>query len=139
MLHTDLIAPIPELLRRHARARGGHDGKPRLSDPRGVSDNAHDPAVAGRAEMGSGRVAAMNRAVKAGIDLAAPIFGSRVEEALAQGQPGIVDQDVQSAEVLDDGVHHLLDGSKIGNIGPIAFGRSASGRDLANERLHILP
>ena len=23
MLHTDLIAPIPELLRRHARVRGG--------------------------------------------------------------------------------------------------------------------
>ena len=88
--------------------------------------------------MGSSRVAAMNGAVKAGIDLAAPIFWGRVEEALAQRQPGIVDQDVQSAEVLDDGVHHHLNVGKIGNISPVAFRRSASGRDLANERVDIV-
>ena len=88
--------------------------------------------------MGRDCVAAMNGAVEAGVDLAAPVFRRCLDEAFSQRQAGIVDQDVEAAEVLDDCLHHRLHGGKIGHVGPIGFRLSAFGHDLANQRLHII-
>ena len=68
-------------------------------------------------EMRRRGVAAMDRAVEAGVDLAAPVLRLGLDEALAQREAGIVDQDVEPAEVLHDRVDHRLHGGKIGDVG----------------------
>jgi hypothetical protein len=40
----------------------------------------------------------MDGAVEAGVDLALPVVGLGLQEALAYREPGIVDQDVEAAK-----------------------------------------
>ena len=82
-------------------------------------------------------MAAVNRAIEAGVDLAMPILGLRLYEALAQRKAGIVDQNVEAAEVFDDLLDHRLDRDKFGDVRLICFGLAAFCRDLADELVRI--
>jgi hypothetical protein len=75
----------------------------------------------------------VDRAIKASIDLAMPVVGRGVDKALPLGDPGIVDEDVEAAEILDDGLDHRRDGGKIRYVGPIGFGFDACAGELAGE------
>src|SRR5262249_59317228 len=97
-----------------------------------------DAAILAGFEMGRGGMAAMDRAVEAGVDLAAPILGRGLDETPAQREAGVVDQDVEPAEVVDDRGDHGLHGGKIGDVGLIGFRPSTLGGDLANEYLGVL-
>ena len=80
----------------------------------------------------------MDRAIEAGVDLAMPVLGLRFHEAPPYRQPGIVDQDVEAAEILDDVIDHRLDRGKIGDVGLISLGLAPLRRDLADERIGFL-
>ena len=94
--------------------------QPELADPRGIADQADDAPVLACFEMRRRGVAAMDRAVKADVDLPLPIFRRRLGEALALRQAGIVDQDVEPAEIGDDLGDHRLDRCVVGDIGAIS-------------------
>ena len=81
-------------------------------------------------EMRRRGVAAMDRAVEAGVDLAAPVLRRGLDEALAQREPGIVDEDVRAAEILDDRRDHRGHGGEIRDVGLIGLRLAAGRRDL---------
>ena len=112
--------------------------KPELADPRGIAHDADDAAVLGGIEMRCRGMAAVNRTVQASVDLAMPILGLGLDEAPAECEPRIVDQDVEAAEIFDDLVDHRLDGGKVGDVGLISFDLAAPGRDLADQGVRIL-
>ena len=88
--------------------------------------------------MRRGGVAAMDRAVEARVDLAVPVLRRGLDEALALREPGIVDQDVQRAEILHDIADHRRDGGEVRDVGLIGLRLAARRRDLGRERLGIL-
>ena len=118
-----------------AGAGGGDDGEAGFADARGIADHADDAAVLAGVEMWCRGVAAMDRAVETGIDLAMPIVRFCFHETLADGEPGIVDQDIQAAEIPDDGFDHRLHGGKVGDVGFVGFGLAALGNDIFDERV----
>jgi hypothetical protein len=71
-------------------------------------------------------VAAIERAVEAGIDLLAPIIRTAFAETLAKHQAGVVDEDVEPTEVVLDIGDELLDNTGVSDVGLIGF-RLATG------------
>ena len=85
----------------------------------------------------TGAVAAIERAVEAGIDLLAPIFRRAFAEALAEHQAGVVDEDIQPAEVALDARDHLLDHVSVRDVGLVGFRLAAGLLDLGDDRLGL--
>src|SRR5579864_2114285 len=85
----------------HPGARRSDDREAGLADPRRVADQADDAAAAAFLEVCPRLVTRMDRAVEAGVDLPPPIFRGRLGEALALGDPSIVDEDVEPTEFGD--------------------------------------
>ena len=89
-------------------------------------------------KMRRGGVAAMDGAVQTGVDLAVPVVGLGFQEALAYREPGIVDQDVEAAKILDDVVHHGFHGGEIGHVGLVGLGLAPFRDDLVDQDFGIL-
>jgi hypothetical protein len=89
--------------------------------------------------MRSRRVTAVDRAIKAGIDLLVPVFRRGVVESFAQHEAGIVDQDVQAAKISGDTRHHASDSFEVCDICPVGFGLATGLLDLRNNRFGLIP
>ena len=85
------------------------------------------------------RMAAMDRAVQASIDLLVPLFGRGVIEALSQHETGIVDQNIKPAKFGFDAGHHAFDGLEIGDIGLEGLGFSTGLYESGQQRLPLHP
>ena len=109
-----------------AGARRGGKRQPGFADARGVSHDRDDAPAARSFQQGARAVATIERAVQAGIDLLAPVLRAAFAEALPEHQAGIVDKDVEPAEVALDVRDELLDYASIRDVGLIGF-RLASG------------
>ena len=77
-------------------------------------------------------------AVEAGVDLAMPVLGLGFHEALPDRQTGIVDQDIDAAKILDDGIGHGLDAGKIRHVRLVGFRLAAACRDLGDQCFRFL-
>ncbi len=77
----------------------------------------------------------MDRAVKADVDLAAPVLGLGVGETLANGRSGIVDQDIEAAEIFRDLVDHGFDRGEIGDVAAVSLGLAARSGNLVHDAL----
>ena len=113
-------------------------GEPGFADARGIADHADDAAVLAGFEMRRGGVAAVDRAIEAGVDLAMPVVRRCFDEALALGEPGIVDQDIEAAEIFDDVIDHRLHGGEVGDVGLVGFGLAAFRGDLADQSVRFV-
>src|SRR6202041_964550 len=111
--------------RNDAAAGGGDDSETGFADARGVTDDADDAAVLRAVEVRRGRVTAMDGPIKAGVDLAAPVLGFALDEGLANGRSGVVDQNIESAKVCRDLVDHAFDRAEVSDIGAVSFGVAA--------------
>jgi hypothetical protein len=120
-----------------AGARGGDDGKAGFADPGGIADHADDAPVPAGLQVRRGGMATMDRAVEAGVDLAAPAFRRCVDETLAHHEARVVDEDIEAAEIADDRTDHRLHGGKIGDVGLIGSCLSALGGDRGDERIGL--
>ena len=72
----------------------------------------------------------MNCAIEAGVDLSLPIFRRCFDEAFSQRKPGIVDENVETSEILHHRLDHRLDRGEIGDVGRVGPGLAALARDL---------
>ena len=121
-----------------AGASRGDDGEPRFADTRGIADHADDAAVLAGLEMRRRGMAAVDRAIEAGVDLAVPVVGRCLNEALALGETGIVDRDMFSPpKSVTTVADHRLHGGEIGDVGFVGFGLAALRRDLFDKRVRF--
>ena len=124
--------------RNDAAAGSGNDREAGFADTRGVADDADDAAVLRAVEVRRGRMTTVDRAIKASVDLAAPILGRALDEGLANSSSGIVDQDVEAAKVCCDLVDHAFDGAEIGDVGAVSFGVAALSGNLLHNALCVV-
>src|SRR5262249_2401597 len=110
----------------------------RFADTRGIADHAYNAAVLRGFEVRRDSIATMDRAIETGVDLAMPVFRLGLDETLPQRQAGIVDENIEPAEILRDLVNHRLNRRKIGDIRLVGLGLDAFRRDLGNQRIGFL-
>src|SRR5262245_31077374 len=75
----------------------------------------------------------MDRAQEARVDLAAPFVGRGVGEALADDEAGVVDEDIEAAELGCCAIDHVLDLPEVGDVGFAGDGPTAPGLDLFHD------
>ena len=80
----------------------------------------------------------MDGAIEASVDLLLPVVRRRLDKALAQGEPGIVDQDIEAAEILHQLVDHGFDGVEICDVGRISLRLAALAGDFGDQRFGIV-
>src|SRR4029078_5228002 len=103
-----------------------------------MSDASTNSAVRRRVEVRCDSIATMDGTVEAGVNLAMPVVRLRLDEALAQRDAGIVNEDIESAEILDDPVDHRLHSGKIGHVGPVGLRLCTIRRNLGNQGFCLL-
>ncbi len=83
-------------------------------------------------------MAAVDCAIEADIDLPVPVFRRRFDESLPQHQTGIIDQNIQPAEIGLDARHHGFDGFEIGDVGLIGPGLAAGLLNLRDDGVRFV-
>src|SRR5262249_49696027 len=61
-----------------------------------------------------------------------------LQKTPANGEAGIVDQNIEAAEVVDDAIDHRLDPGKVGDVGLVGFRLAAGAGDLSDQRFGFL-
>src|ERR1700686_3916948 len=80
----------------------------------------------------------MDRAIKTSIDLPVPIFRRRFTEALAQHEAGIVDEDVEAAEIGLHARDHASHRFETCDVRAIGLGLAAGLIDVCNDCFRLI-
>src|SRR3989338_9224603 len=142
-VHRDVGAP--ELAREraregeHAPARRRRDAELRLADACRVAGDVDDPAELALDHPRGDRVAAVEHAVEADVDLLGPFLGPGLEEELPADHARIVDEDVDRAELRRDALGHAPDGRVVRHVGVDGERAAPALADLRRGRLRLVP
>jgi hypothetical protein len=122
----------------HETCLGGHHMGSVLGSRVGAqSADIDDGADPTRAKLWEGGLGAIESAVKNDSQDIMPITERHISERHFHAECSIVDQNIDTAEMLGGGCHHPLDSADVGDIRQERKGSSPLGDDVAHNRLRL--